>query len=140
MRGMSRVPVWNAPLILPPNGVFVFGSNLAGRHGKGAALDARRLYGAVYGQGVGPQGRSYAIPTKSADLKVLPLPDITAHAAAFKQYAATHGQLLFFLTRVGCGLAGYRDADIAPLFADAPGNVLRPPEWGRDSEPELDRG
>ncbi|WP_244536122.1 hypothetical protein [Hyphomicrobium sp. NDB2Meth4] len=112
----------------------MFGSNLAGRHGKGAALTARQLYGAVYGQGEGLLGRSYALPTKSASLHTLPLDHIRRHAELFVAFAHARHDLAFYLTRVGCGLAGYRDAQVAPLFADAPGNVLRPPEWGRHLE------
>lgn len=67
--------------------IFVFGSNLAGRHGKGAALFARRNHGAIYGQGVGRQGNSYAIPTKDAKLRTLPLVTIHEHVGDFIVYA-----------------------------------------------------
>jgi hypothetical protein len=67
--------------------VFVFGSNLAGRHGKGAALDAIKFYGAIYGQGIGRQGNSYAIPTKDADLKPLKLLEIMPYVQSFFIYA-----------------------------------------------------
>lgn len=109
--------------------IFVFGSNLAGRHGKGAALHARSYYGAIYGQGVGFQGRSYAIPTKDHDLRTLPLPEIARHVAVFLTFASERERLTFTVTRVGCGLAGYRDATIAPLFEAAPGNCHLPAEW-----------
>lgn len=100
--------------------IFVFGSNLAGRHGKGAALAARRQYGAEYGVGVGLTGDAYAIPTKSATLTTLPLAHIAGHVDDFLAYARAHPELTFNVTRVGCGLAGYTDAQIAPLFAGAP--------------------
>jgi hypothetical protein len=109
--------------------VFVFGSNLAGRHGKGAALTARQLHGAIYGQGVGLQGRSYAIPTKDAQLQTLPLDVIKAHVREFIAFAVEHDELTFNLTRIGCGLAGYTDTDIAPMFKWAPSNVVLPDEF-----------
>ena len=106
--------------------VFVFGSNLAGRHGKGAALWARRHRGAIYGQGVGRQGDSYAIPTKDRHLRVLPLDLIHAYVAQFLDYARQRPSVTFELTPIGCGLAGYRPEQIAPMFADAPSNVQLP--------------
>ena len=135
---MSIIPTWTAPLTLAPNGLIVFGSNLSGRHGAGAAQTALKHYGAIYGQGIGLQGRSYALPTMSApprraQVRPQPLGAITNHADVFKAFAAQHPELLFFLTRVGCGSAGFSDRQIAPLFLNAPANVLRPPEWGRDS-------
>lgn len=108
----------------PP--VFVFGSNLAGRHGKGAALWARQHRGAVYGQGEGRQGNAYAIPTKDAQLRTLPLADVAAGVARFLAYARTHPAERFQLTPIGCGLAGFAVAEIAPLFAGAPPNVELP--------------
>lgn len=102
--------------------IFVFGSNEAGRHGKGAALEARRNHGAVYGQGEGIQGRSYAIPTKDAHLRTLPLDVIAAYVKRFKGFANACPEMTFHVTPIGCGLAGYSPADIAPMFADAPAN------------------
>lgn len=106
--------------------VFVFGSNLAGRHGKGAALWARRHRGAIYGQGIGRQGHAYAIPTKDHQLRVLPLPTIAGHVAVFLEHARHHASTAFELTPIGCGLAGYRPEQIAPMFAEAPANVRLP--------------
>ena len=106
--------------------VFVFGSNLAGRHGKGAALWARQHRGAVYGQGVGPQGNAYAIPTKDRQLRVLPLEVIRGHVLEFLDYARRRLDLRFEVTPIGCGLAGYRPDQIAPMFANAPSNVIMP--------------
>lgn len=109
--------------------IFVFGSNLAGRHGAGAAKCARNHYGAEYGVGVGRTGDSYAIPTKDYNIKTLPLDRIQNFVSDFKVYALHHPELEFNVTRIGCGLAGYTDNDIAPMFKDAPSNVLLPKEW-----------
>ena len=106
--------------------IFVFGSNLAGRHGAGAALHAKNCRGAIYGQGVGLQGSSYALPTKDFTLHSLPLDKIAEYAAQFIEFAAAHPELEFELTAVGCGLAGYAPAQIAPLFRSAPTNVCKP--------------
>ena len=109
--------------------IFVFGSNLAGRHGKGAALHARKHYGAVYGVGNGRTGNAYAIPTKDQQLRTLPLFAIQPCVRAFLSYAREHPELTFQVTRIGCGLAGYTDIQIAPLFKGAPDNCLMPYEW-----------
>jgi hypothetical protein len=106
--------------------VFVFGSNLAGRHGKGAALHARQHCGAIYGQGIGLQGRSYAIPTKDERLQTLPLPVINQHVEEFKAFAASHPEMTFEVTPIGCGLAGYTPEQIAPMFKDVPSNCVLP--------------
>lgn len=112
-----------------PQLVFCFGSNLAGRHGKGAALAARREHGAVYGVGVGRTGNSYAIPTKDERLRTLPLEIIARHVEDFLRYAREHPEDRFQVTRIGCGLAGYTDPQIAPLFSGAPENCLLPEGW-----------
>ena len=109
--------------------IFVFGSNLAGRHGKGAALYARKYHGAIYGQGEGRQGNSYAIPTKGDHLDTLMLEDIEVNVHAFLRYARECSDLTFQVTRIGCGLAGYTDAQIAPMFAFAPSNCELPEGW-----------
>lgn len=109
--------------------IFVFGSNEAGRHGKGAALDARKHHGAIYGQGEGLQGHSYAIPTKDAHLYTLPLRVIETYVARFKAFAESRPDLRFKVTAIGCGLAGYRPAEIAPMFANAPANCTLPPAF-----------
>lgn len=109
--------------------IFVFGSNLAGRHGKGAALWARQNRGAVYGQAEGMQGNSYAIPTKDWHIRTLPLDAIAEHVQTFLDYASEHSGLTFHLTPIGCGLAGYKPEDIAPYFRDAPSNVILPDEF-----------
>lgn len=109
--------------------IFVFGSNLAGRHGKGAALHARLHHGARYGMGVGPQGNSYAIPTKDEHIKTLPLDRIKPYVDEFLAYARANPDIEFELSAIGCGLAGYKPKDIAPMFAEAPANVKKPPEF-----------
>lgn len=102
--------------------IFVFGSNLAGRHGKGAALTARETYGAEYGIGGGRTGDSYAIPTKGHRLEVLELSIIKRYIDEFIEYAKSHPELRFIVTNVGCGLAGYRPEQIAPMFSESPMN------------------
>lgn len=109
--------------------ILVFGSNLAGRHGAGAALDARRNWGAELGIGVGLTGDAYAIPTKDADLEVLPISVIGDHVETFLQFAARMPHLEFCVTKVGCGLAGYSEGEMLDLFNDAPENVVLPPGW-----------
>lgn len=112
-------------ITLQPNEVFVFGSNEGGRHGKGAAKQAVK-FGAIYGQGDGLQGQSYGISTKDRDLKVLPLHRIQVKVERFLRFAATRPDLTFLVTPIGCGLAGYKPKEIAPMFEDAPGNVQLP--------------
>jgi hypothetical protein len=109
--------------------IFVFGSNLSGRHGKGTALHARQHYGAVSGKGVGLQGSSYAIPTKDHGLRALPLDQIRHYVGKFIEFAIEHPEMTFKVTRVGCGMAGYSDKQIAPLFGRAPKNCQLPEEW-----------
>lgn len=108
--------------------VFVFGSNLAGRHGAGAALYALKHHRARYGCGEGLQGDSYAIPTKDERIRTLPLDAIQKHVATFLNFARQFNAT-FVVTRIGCGLAGYADAQIAPMFKDAPANCLLPDGW-----------
>jgi hypothetical protein len=109
--------------------IFVFGSNLAGIHGAGAALYARKHHGAILGQGIGLQGDSYAIPTKDKKIKTLPLEQIKPHVDEFILFAKSHPELTFQVTRIGCGLAGYTDKDISPMFKDAPANCNLPDGW-----------
>lgn len=111
--------------------IFVFGSNLAGIHGAGAAKEALKNYGAQWGQGVGMQGSSYAIPTKDERIKALPLDEIRKYVDAFLAYARRNPESQFFVTRIGCGLAGYHDSEIAPMFMDAPNNCELPYGWRR---------
>lgn len=109
--------------------IFVFGSNLSGRHGKGAALYAKQHHGAIYGQGIGLQGTSYAIPTKDININTLPLWRIEGYVNDFIEHAKNHPTYVYNVSRIGCGLAGYNDEDIAPLFREAPSNCVLPEGW-----------
>jgi hypothetical protein len=106
--------------------IFVFGSNLAGRHGAGSAREAVRSHGARYGRAFGRQGNAYAIPTKDENLRSLPLIQILAYVTVFIEYARDHSDLTFNVVAIGCGLAGYTPHEIAPMFTDAPDNVRLP--------------
>lgn len=108
---------------LRPGEIFVFGSNLAGHHGGGAALLAWRKWGAVWGQGVGLQGQTYGIPTMHGGPEA-----IRPYVDEFVGFARRHPELTFLVTEVGCGIAGFAPAQIAPLFADAVGveNICLP--------------
>ena len=94
--------------------VFVFGSNLQGYHGGGAARAAINKFGAIWGQGVGLQGQSYAIPTMQGGVET-----IKPYVDQFIAFAKEHTELFFYVTRIGCGIAGFTDDEIAPLFKDA---------------------
>lgn len=96
--------------------IFVFGSNEKGIHGAGAARDAVMHYGAHYGNPSGMQGQSYAIPTKDKHIRTLPLTDIALYVEEFRAHALETTEHYFFITAVGCGLAGYRAHNIAPMF------------------------
>lgn len=99
---------------LQPGEIFVFGSNLEGHHGGGAALLAWKKWGAIWGQGAGLQGQTYGIPTMHGG------PDrIKPYVDEFISFARQHPELTFLVTEVGCGIAGFRPAEIAPLFRDA---------------------
>lgn len=101
---------------LEENQVFVFGSNLDGMHAGGAAYHAYKNFGAVWGRGVGLQGKSYAIPTMQG-----PVSTIRPYVDGFLEFAGMHPELEFLVTRIGCGIAGFRDEEIAPLFKGARG-------------------
>ena len=109
--------------------IFVFGSNLAGRHGAGSAKEAHKNHGAVYGVGFGRTGNSYAIPTKDKNLNILPLQEIEIFVGQFKLYAKHHPELTFDVVKIGCGLAGYSEEQIAPMFKDCPMNCNLPEGW-----------
>ena len=94
--------------------VFVFGSNLEGMHGGGAAFAAWKKFGAVMGCGVGLRGQSYAIPTMQGGVET-----IEPYVSSFIAFAKEHSELFFYVTRIGCGIAGFRDKEIAPLFSEA---------------------
>ncbi len=111
---------------LAPNEVFVFGSNLEGMHGGGAAYLAYRKFGAVWGQGVGLQGRSYGIPTMQGGVDT-----IKPYVDEFIAFAKAHPELTFLVTRIGCGIAGFTNEEISPLFEHAHGveNIVLPSGW-----------
>lgn len=112
--------------------IFVFGSNEAGVHGAGSALHALNHFGAKMGVGVGRMGDSYAIPTKDESVREpLPLKDVAAYVEVFKNYARRHPELLFIVVKIGCGLAGFKEDEIKPMFMDAPENCIFPKEWER---------
>lgn len=99
---------------LGPDDIFVFGSNLAGHHAGGAARVARQRFGAIEGQGVGIQGQSYAIPTMQGGVET-----IKPYVDEFIDLAREWDQNTFYVTRIGCGIAGFKDEEIAPLFDEA---------------------
>ena len=111
---------------LAPGEIFVFGSNLRGMHGGGAAYVAYRKFGAVMGQGVGLQGQSYAIPTMQGGVET-----IKPYVDEFIAFAREHKDLTFLMTRIGCGIAGFTDKEIAPLFERAHDidNIILPEGW-----------
>ena len=111
---------------LGENEIFVFGSNLAGSHGGGAALLAYRKFGAIWGQGVGLQGQSYGIPTMQGGVDT-----IRPYVDEFIEFAKGHPELTFLVTRIGCGIAGFTDDEIAPLFKQAHSveNIVLPEGW-----------
>lgn len=108
---------------LKENEIFVFGSNLAGMHAGGAARVAVNKFGAVWGQGVGMQGQCYAIPTMQGGVET-----IEPYVDEFIAYALQHPEFKFLVTPIGCGIAGFRPQEIAPLFAQAIGvaNIILP--------------
>lgn len=111
---------------LEPDDIFVFGSNLEGMHLGGAARTAVEKFGAIMGQGVGIQGQSYAIPTMQGGVDT-----IKPYVDQFIDLAREWDQNTFYVTRIGCGIAGFRDEEIAPLFRDALSlyNVRLPRRW-----------
>ena len=108
---------------LAANEIFVFCSNLQGHHYGGAARIANEKFGAIFGQGVGLQGQSYAIPTMHGGVDV-----IKPYVDEFIEFAKQHPELIFLVTRIGCGIAGFKDSEIAPLFTAAIGieNIALP--------------
>lgn len=111
---------------LLPNEIFVFGSNLRGMHGGGAAYIAYRNFGAIMGQGVGLQGQSYAIPTMQGGVET-----IKPYVDEFIELAKQHQNFTFLVTRIGCGIAGFTDDEISPLFNEAHdiSNIILPSGW-----------
>ena len=134
----------NTPEILEhlgPNEIFVFGSNEAGMHGGGAAKTAQEKFGAIYGVPFGLMGQSFAIPTKDRNIKTLLLPNIQNYLVSFIKFAIDNPQLKFYLTKIGCGLAGYttndiklilwKAVDLAANNGELPQNIIIPVEFER---------
>lgn len=115
---------------LQPGEIFVFGSNASGHHGAGAAVQAQRDFGAVWGEGHGLHGQSYAIDTMSG------LGVLASEVGTFVDFAETRPELTFLVTEIGCGIAGYTPADVAPLFPRVPLNVSLPESFIRELTPE----
>lgn len=126
---------------LEPNEIFVFGSNEAGIHGGGAAKIAREKFGAIYGVPFGLMGQSFAIPTKDENLETLLLSNIQNYLVSFIKFAIDSPQLKFYLTKIGCGLAGYTTNDIKLILwkavdsatnnGELPQNIIIPIEFER---------
>lgn len=113
---------------LKPGEIFVFGSNLSGSHGGGAALLAYRKWGAIWGQGVGLQGQTYGIPTMHGGVD-----KIYRYVKEFIDFAKVHPELTFLVTEIGCGIAGFLPEEMAPLFKEAVsvGNIHLPERFWR---------
>lgn len=124
MYNREYTPNWISTL--KPDEVFVFGSNLEGMHGGGAAWTAYEKFGAIWGRGNGMQGQSYGIPTMHGGTK-----DIQPYVTEFIQYAKGHPDKKFLVTLIGCGVAGFAPYEIAPLFKDAIDveNIILPKEF-----------
>lgn len=112
-----------------PQNVFVFGSNESGIHGAGAARSALEVHGAKLGQGFGLQGGAFGIPTKDWTIGPMTLSTIQHYIDRFIEFAKLHPESIFNVTAIGCGLAGYRHSDIAPLFMRAPRNCSFDMAW-----------
>lgn len=129
------VPGWLVTEVKRKPLIFVFGSNLRGRHGAGAAAFAHQERGAVMNEGEGLFGQSYALPTcglwdkHRRRFPALPLGVVQHNAEEFLYFAASRMDLHFQVTRVGCGLAGLRDEDVAPIFHRASRNCLFDMAW-----------
>lgn len=134
MYNRAYTPQWVNEL--KENEVFVFGSNLGGFHAGGAARVAHQRFGAVWGQGVGLQGQSYAIPTMQGGVET-----IKPYVDEFVAFAINHPELTFLVTPIGCGIAGFNINEIAPLFLDAMpvNNILLPKDFVAILEPMLPR-
>lgn len=107
---LNRVTPYNVDR-LGDNEIFVFGSNLRGMHGGGAARVAFDEFGAEWGVGVGRTGQTYAIPTMHGGVE-----EIRPYVDEFVKYATENPNLRFLVTRIGCGIAGFSDEEMAPLF------------------------
>jgi hypothetical protein len=108
---------------LEPNEYIVVGTNYAGKHAGGAATYAHEHFGLQWGCGEGLSGQTYALPTMSG------LEDLRSAALDFMEFAKFNPDKTFYLTRVGCGIAGHTDMEVAPLFKETPNNVIKPAGW-----------
>jgi len=109
--------------------IFVFGSNLSGIHGAGAARAARLHYGAQLGVGEGLTGRSYALPTVGYHIKPITFDEVQNHVLNFNVFARSRPDLTFQVTQVGCGLGGFSKQVIAPMFEMSPDNCWFDSQW-----------
>lgn len=126
------MPVMNTPdhiTELQSDEIFVFGSNMLGKHIGGAARQAHENFGAIWGKPEGIQGESYALPTVSRSMAPYSLAMIRTNISSFLSYARHHPEKTFLLTKIACGIAGHNEEDIAPMFKHAPDNVVRPRGW-----------
>lgn len=110
---------------LKPNQIFVFGSNRNGYHGGGAAKQALESFGAVWGQGIGLEGQSYAIPTLGYDMEKLPLEVIKISLEELASFAENNSDKEFLLTKIGTGIAGFTEEEMEPIMPVFPSNVIR---------------
>lgn len=109
---------------LKENETFVFGSNKNGHHEGGAARTALQKFGAIYGQGFGLQGQSYAIPTLDENMKKVPLEEIGEYLKLLTVFAADFPEKIFFLTPIGTGIAGYSMEDLESVLPELPSNII----------------
>jgi len=114
---------------LKENQIFIFGSNLNGAHGAGAARQAHDDFGAEYGVGEGVTGQSYAFPTLNKNMQKVPTEALEASRDKLFAFAQANPQLEFLLTKVGCGLAGFPEEEMESLFDVVPENIIKPKEW-----------
>lgn len=122
---------------LAPNEIFVFSSNLAGRHGAGAARQAHKQFGAQMGCGEGITGSCYAFPTLDETLRQLPIHRIEQAREALFSECRSRPTLRFLLTKVGCGLAGYPEEQMSVLFTNPPANLILPEDWKSQHDERL---
>jgi len=125
---------------LKENEVFVFGSNIKGEHLGGAAAQASRDFGASWNVGEGLSGRCYAFPTLDENMQRYGQGELQCIKHAFYRCVRAHPKLIFLLTKVGCGIAGYDEVLMRKLFADAPKNVIKPNDWAKEDNPNLLEG
>lgn len=114
---------------IPDGAVYVYGANESYINASGTARIAREEYGAGMGRGWGLVGKSFGIPTKDWDINTLPLEDIAFYVKRFIAFAEARPKMIFYMTKIGCGLAGLKEEDIIPMFNNSPENVILPYGW-----------